>query len=439
MKRLKYFSSELSAEMDGQQVKVAGWVIKVRTVGKINFVLLRDREGEIQIIFKQGEVPEELFEMSREIPPMSAMIVEGKLRKAQTKRGFEIVPTKIELIPSESPLPIDVFRHTTELSKRLNYRTLDLRALQNAAIFRIKAIIADAFREILKNYGFVEIHTPVIALYVAEGGANVFSVDYFGRKAYLRQSPQLYKQLMAGAFEKVFEVGPAFRAEPSYTIRHLTEFISLDVEMAWIDSVEDLMDLAEDIMIHITRRVLSEAKDYLSLLNVPPPKIPSKPFPVISYREAVILLKQANIQLEGKEIPPTGEKYLWEYIKKKYDSDYFFITDFPWEIRPFYTMKYHNISEENEPITKSMDLIYRGIEIATGGQREHRYDVLVSQMKEKGLRPETFGYYLEAFKYGMPPHGGFALGLDRITMLMLNLENIRESVLFPRDPERLVP
>lgn len=425
--------------MDGVRVRVAGWITRIREVGKIIFIRVRDREGEFQVIFKKGEVSDELFKYIKRATIFSAIIVEGIIRKADTKEGFEIVPEYVEIVPAEKPLPIDIFQKTTDLSKRINYRTLDLRDHENAAIFIIRSIILDGFREFLKNNGFIEINTPVIALYVAEGGANVFKIDYFGREAYLRQSPQLYKQLMAGAFEKVFEVGPAFRAEQSYTIRHLTEFISLDVEIAWITGVDDLLDLIEDIIIHIFRKLRLEGKKYFELLNMEPPKIPEKPFPVMSYREACLLLEKAGIPLEGKEIPHTGEKFLWNHIKSKYDHDFLFITDFPWDIRPFYTMKYEGRSSWGEILTKSMDLLYRGMEIATGGQREHRYDILVQQIREKGLTPIRFGYYLEAFKFGMPPHGGFAIGLDRLTMLVLGLENVREAVLFPRDPERVIP
>ncbi|MHA1589844.1 MAG: aspartate--tRNA(Asn) ligase [Candidatus Njordarchaeales archaeon] len=438
MRKLKYFSNEISPDMRGKRVRVAGWVIRIRDLGKIVFVRLRDREGELQVIFKKGEVSDDLIRLAKELNPASAIIVDGIIREANTAEGFEIVPQSVYVVPAEAPLPIDLFKETTELDKRIRYRTLDLRILRNAAIFKIRSLIVNSFREFLLSNNFVEIHTPVIALYVAEGGANVFQVDYFKRKAYLRQSPQLYKQLMAGALERVFEIGPAFRAEPSYTIRHLTEFTSLDVEMAWINDVEDLMDLLEDIVIYIIRKVRIEGQKIFELLGKDPPEIPEKPFPVMSYREAVMLLKQAQIPLEGKEIPHTGEKYLGEIIKKRTGSDFFFITDFPWEIRPFYTMKYE-INTGDEIVTKSIDLIYKGMEIATGSQREHRYEILVKQMREKGLDPERFGYYLKAFKYGMPPHGGFAIGLDRLTMLILDLKNVREAVLFPRDPETLEP
>ena len=262
MRKIKYFTTEITPDMEGRRVRVAGWVVKIRDLGKVVFVRIRDREGEAQIIFKKGIVTDDLLTLAKELTPASAIVVEGVVKRANTAEGYEIVPEKIYVSPADTPLPIDIFQETTELSKRINYRSLDLRIHRSSAIFRIKAIIASAFREFLESNGFVEIHTPVIALYVAEGGANVFTVDYFGRKVYLRQSPQLYKQLMAGALEKVFEVGPAFRAEPSFTIRHLTEFMSLDVEMAWIDGIEDLMDLLEDIIIHIMRRLRRDGKKF---------------------------------------------------------------------------------------------------------------------------------------------------------------------------------
>jgi len=440
MRKIKYFASELSPKMDGMRVRVAGWATRIRDLGNIVFIRVRDREGEFQIICKKGEVDDSLLKLAKKITPASAIIAEGILRIAKNKEGFEIVPEKLYGNIADSPLPIDIFQETTELDKRIDYRTLDLRILKHNAIFRIKSIIANAFREYLLKNGFVEIHTPAIGLYVAEGGANVFEVKYFDKKAYLRQSPQIYKQLMTGALEKVFEVGPAFRAEPSYTIRHLTEFISLDVEMAWIRDIEDLLDLLEDILIYIFKRLDESGRKFFNILGVEPPKIPKKPFPVMSYREALMILNNAGVRLEGKDIPQTGEKVLWKFAKENYNSDFLFITDYPWEIRPFYAMKYEKIDNRlGYTPTKSMDLLYRGMEIVTGGQREHRYDVLKRQIIEKGLRPEAFGYYLDMFRFGMPPHGGFAIGLDRLTMMILNLSNLREAVLYPRDPNRLEP
>ncbi|MGQ4891085.1 MAG: aspartate--tRNA(Asn) ligase [Candidatus Njordarchaeia archaeon] len=438
MEKLKYFTNELDPKMDGTKVRVAGWVVKIRKVGKIVFIRLRDREGECQVIFKKGEVPDDLVQTAANFTPLTALIVEGTLRKANSKEGFEIVPEKIYYNLAETPLPIDIFKGTTELDKRIKYRTIDLRTPRSAAIFKIKSTIANAYREYLISQGFVEIHTPNIGIYVAEGGANVFRIDYFNKPAYLRQSPQLYKQMMAGALERVFEVGPAFRAEPSHTVRHLTEFVSLDAEIAWIRNHFDVMGILEDLLEFIIRKVRKENVEEFNILEVDPPKIPSKPFPKIKYEEAVEIISEEEIPLEGKDIPPKGEILLSEYSKEKYGNDFLFIIDYPWSIRPFYAMKYKD-DESPDPKTKSMDLIFRGIEIVTGGQREHRYEILRRQIVEKNLNPNNFGYYLEVFKYGMPPHGGWGLGLDRFTMKIVNLENVREAVLYPRDTETLEP
>ena len=436
MSFIKVPISELSSKI-GERIRTAGWVIKIRSLGKIVFVRIRDSSGECQIIFKKGEVDEHVFEKAKKLNPLSALVVEGKVRKSISKEGFEIVPEKIQIYEAKSPLPIDIFKETTELDKRIKYRTLDLRTPKSAAIFRAKSLIANYYREFLLANGFVEIHTPTIGLYSAEGGADVFEVKYFDRKAYLRQSPQLYKQLMAGALEKVFEIGPAYRAEPSHTTRHLTEFISMDAEIAWIRNHYDLMRILEDLFEYMIKKLRNEANELFNIVDIEPPKVPHKPFPKIEYKKAVEILENAGIKLEGKDIPPKGEVFLWEYYKEKEGSDFVFIVDYPWSIRPFYTMKYEE--ESPDPRTKSMDLIFRGLEILTGGQREHRYEILVKQIEEKGLRPESFGYYLEVFKYGMPPHGGWGLGLDRLVMKILNLKNVREAVLYPRDPETLEP
>lgn len=435
--RIKHFAAELSPDMDGQRVRVAGWVVRVRDLGKICFVILRDSTGEVQLTFKKGVVPDNLLQLAKKLNLMSAVIAEGVVRKAKTKYGFEVIPEKVEVNPADSNLPIDVTGHTeTELSKRIKYRVLDLRRPHVAAIFRVRSVVVNAFREFLLSRGFVEIHTPCIGLYSAEGGANVFEVKYFDRRAYLRQSPQLYKQLMAACLERVFEVGPAWRAEPHWTTRHLCEFTSLDVEVAWIDGIEPLLDLVEDLLIYIIKKVRERARKEFELLGVPLPEVPNKPFPRLEYREAVRLLKQAGIRLEGKEIPASGEQWLAKYVEEKYGQEFFHITHFPYDVRPFYTMKE---VIDGEILTRSFDTIYRGCEIISGAQREHRYEVLRKQMLEKGLRPESFGYYLEAFKYGMPPHGGFGLGLDRLVQLLLRLPNVREAVLFPRDPMTLEP
>ncbi len=418
----------------GEKVRVCGWIKHVRDLGKIVFWRIVDSTGETQVIFKKGEPSEKFIEEAKKAPLMSAVIIKGVVREAKTKGGKEIIPTEIEIIPSDIILPIDPIGETSELALRLNYRTLDLRNEKVNAIFRIRSIIVDAFRSYFHKKNFVEIHTPAISLYSAEGGADVFEVKYFDKKAYLRQSPQLYKQLAVGGLERVFEIGPAFRAEKHWTIRHLCEFTSMDIEVAWIDDIESLLEYAEEVLEHIFRSLISKGKDLLELVGIKNLSVPERPFPIMTWKESMKIIKSNNIPIEGKDLPPAGERFLHKYVKNKYDSDFVWIVDWPFEVRPFYAMKYTNTD-----ITKSMDLIYRGLEILTGGQREHRYDMLKSQISEKNLNPSKFGYYLDAFKYGFPPHGGWAIGLDRLIMQILGLKNVREAVLFPRDPERVEP
>ncbi|MEM0499969.1 MAG: aspartate--tRNA(Asn) ligase, partial [Candidatus Korarchaeota archaeon] len=417
-----------------EEVRVCGWIIRKRSVGKILFWRVLDSTGEVQVIFKKDEVPDELFETAQRATLLSAVEVKGIVRRAQTKGGKEIVPKEVIVTPSDPILPIDPLNRTSTLAQRLNYRALDLRDPKVSAIFKIRSMIAQAFREYFTSQGFVEIHTPAISVYSAEGGADVFEVKYFDKNAYLRQSPQLYKQLAVAGLEKVFEIGPAFRAEKHWTIRHLCEFTSMDIEVAWINDIQPLLEFAENAIRYIFGKLNENGRRYFEILGVEPPKVPDKPFPKITWEEAMKFIKERGIAVEGKDLPPAGERVLYEYSKDHYDCEFIWIVDWPFEVRPFYAMKY-----PNSELTQSMDLLYRGLEILTGGKREHRYEILRAQMLQKNLRPEFFGYYLEAFKYGFPPHGGWAIGLDRITMQILNLGNIRECTLFPRDPERLEP
>ncbi len=433
MPYIKDFIADLDAKI-GKKARICGWIKHIRDLGKIVFWRVIDSTGEIQIIFKRGETPEDWILVAKKAPLMSAVIIEGTVREAKTKGGKEVVPESFELISSEPILPVDPIGQTSELATRLDYRTLDLRNLKVAAIFKLRSLIVQAFREYFTKQGFVEIHSPSISLYSAEGGADVFEVKYFDKKAYLRQSPQLYKQLAVGGLEKVFEIGPAFRAEKHWTIRHLCEFTSMDIEVAWIDGIEPLLEYAEEVLIYILRKLSTEGGHLLEEIGIKDISIPSKGFPKMTWSEAITLIKKEGIPIEGKDIPPAGERFLYRYVKEKYGTDFVWIIDWPFDIRPFYAMKH----ADNE-LTKSMDLLYKGLEILTGGQREHRYEVLKKQILAKGLRPSRFGYYLEAFKYGFPPHGGWAIGLDRLTMQILNLTNVREATLFPRDPERIEP
>lgn len=420
-------------------VVVAGWVREIRDFGKLKFIILADREGEVQITAKANEVESEILEIIDKLGKEDVIVVKGNVRENEkAPGGKEIVPEKIEILnTSERVLPLEIrSKAKAELSTRLDNRFLDLRKKEVLAIFKIRSQVANAIREFFHENGFIEIHTPKIVASATESGANVFPILYFEKEAFLAQSPQFYKQAcVVGGFEKVFEIAPAFRAEKHHTIRHLTEYTSVDAEIGFIKSHEDVMKVVENLIKYIFEKVLERCKKELNMLNVEL-SVPKVPIKRITMREAYKLLEKEGYSVEyGDELNTEAEKLFGKIVKEKFGTDFVFLTEFPWKVRPFYTYR-----KENEPEwTKSFDLIYKGIEIVTGGQREHRYEILLSQCKEKGVTPEKIEFYLKMFKYGAPPHGGFGLGLDRLIMLMLNLSNVREATLFPRDPERLEP
>ncbi|HIQ49797.1 MAG TPA: aspartate--tRNA(Asn) ligase [Nanoarchaeota archaeon] len=420
-------------------VVVAGWVREIRDFGKLKFIILADREGEVQITAKANEVESEILEIIDKLGKEDVIVVKGNVRENEkAPGGKEIVPEKIEILnTSERVLPLEIrSKAKAELSTRLDNRFLDLRKKEVLAIFKIRSQVANAIREFFHENGFIEIHTPKIVASATESGANVFPILYFEKEAFLAQSPQFYKQAcVVGGFEKVFEIAPAFRAEKHHTIRHLTEYTSVDAEIGFIKSHEDVMKVVENLIKYIFEKVLERCKKELNMLNVEL-SVPKLPIKRITMREAYKLLEKEGYSVEyGDELNTEAEKLFGKIVKEKFGTDFVFLTEFPWKVRPFYTYR-----KENEPEwTKSFDLIYKGIEIVTGGQREHRYEILLSQCKEKGVTPEKIEFYLKMFKYGAPPHGGFGLGLDRLIMLMLNLSNVREATLFPRDPERLEP
>ncbi len=424
---------------EDEHALVAGWVREIRDFGKLKFVILADREGELQITAKKGEVQEEVLKVIDELGKEWVIAVEGRIRKNEkASRGIEMVPEKIKVLAkSESVLPLEVrAKARAELPTRLDNRFLDLRKQEVMSIFKIRSEISNAIREFFHANGFIEIHTPKIVASATESGANVFPILYFEREAFLAQSPQFYKQAaMAAGFEKVFEIAPVFRAEKHHTIRHLTEYTSVDAEISFIDSYEDVMDVVEKLVVHIFKAVKENCQKELEILGVEI-TIPKTPFPRITMREAYKLLEEAGKEVEyGEDLDTEGEKLFGKIVKEKFGNEFVFLTEFPWKVRPFYTYR-----KEDEPEwTCSFDLLYKGMEIVTGGQREHRYEVLLQQCKEKGINPDVIEFYLKMFKYGVPPHGGFGMGLDRVVMLMLNLSNIREAALFPRDPERLEP
>ncbi len=386
----------------GREVTVAGWVEDVRNLGGIAFLILRQRDGTLQVTLKK-KADEALFRRAAGVVRESVVAAHGVVHpNSEVRNDWEIVAASVDVLAQAgAPLPLPVADKVgAEMDTRLDNRFLDLRKPERRAIFRVRAVILLSIRSYLEREGFVEVQTPKLAGAGAEGGATLFETSYFGRRAYLSQSPQLYKQiLMSTGLDRVFEIGPAFRAEPSDTVRHVTEFTSFDAEMAWIDSQEDFLTILEGVLANAIDRVRTEAGPDLEQLGASL-RTPSLPLKRLEYRE-----------------------------------DAFFIVDYPTAIKPFYIMP----DAKDPEYSLSFDLEYRGDEMASGGQREHRYEALVERLKAKGLDPSGFDFYLRAFRYGMPPHGGWGFGVDRFVQKVLGLPNIREAILFPRDRARLLP
>jgi nondiscriminating aspartyl-tRNA synthetase len=434
-----HFSNQITPELDGKQVTVMGWTHVLRDKGKIKFLILRDEHGSVQITIPQKKVSEEVFEVSGQLKPETAISVTGNVvATTQLASGAEIIPTEIRIINTADRIPIDVVEGKVDidLDTRLNNRILDLRKPTINAIFRIQHSLVRFAREYLENNDFVEIHTPKLVAEATEGGANLFEVKYFERKAYLAQSPQFYKQLMLLAgFGRVFEIAPVFRAEKHNTRRHINEYTSFDFEMAWISGVEDVMKMEEQMLHHTFTKTKEHAAAELELLGVDL-VIPKLPFKRVKYAEAIDLVNAAGKDLSvNDDLDPESEQLLGQIFPEKFGTDMVFITHYPLELRPAYTMP----SLTDEGMTESFDLTYKGMEITTGGQRIHIYDLLVERFKAKGFKPSDFSFYLDPFKYGAPPHGGLGLGVERLTMQLLGIDNIREATLLPRDRDRLTP
>lgn len=428
----------------GNEVYVGGWVDTVRDQKRMKFVLVRDNTGLVQVTIDSRE-KEDLSKLISELTPESTLIVKGKVVKNKIVKlgGLEIKPDEIKVEAASDPkLPITTKGKLSSLQNRLDWRFLDLRRPENLVIFQIQTTVEQAMREFWYQEGFIEIHSPKIMGVPSESGAELFELkDYFGKKAYLAQSPQLYKQYaLAAGFNRVFEIGPVFRANPSFTSRHDTEFTSIDMEMAWINSHLDVMTFEERWLKFVLKRVAGLHGDQIKKYYDTSVIIPKIPFPKISLDEAQRILKEElghvfPADTKPGDIDPRGEKLLGDYIKQKYNHEFVFLTDWPRDIRPFYHMRY----TDNPALTKSFDLLWKGIEITTGAQREHRYEMLVRQAREKGVDLKTLKFYLDIFKYGMPPHGGFGFGLTRMLMQMLNRKSVKEVTFLFRGPNRLFP
>lgn len=439
---------DLAAREDGP-VRVSGWVEKVRDQRYVQFVVLRDESGAVQLV--NGGV---LREADPENPRSDILVprtqtisdltqgtfvtVEGELQHNERVKlgGVEIQIETIEVVAAS--LPDNPIAADSGIDVRLDWRFLDLRRPEQNLVFRIQTTFLHALRTVWVDRGFIEIQTPKLMASASESRAELFEVEYFEGKAFLAQSPQFFKQMaQAAGFGGIFEVGPAFRADPSFTSRHATEFTSVDTELSWIDSHEDVMELHEELIVAGLTAVKEQHGEEIQKLFGIELEVPARPFPRIPLAEAKEIVKA-----EGYEVPradadmdPEGERRIAAHAKQKYGSDFVFLTDYDASIRPFYHMRH----PENPQLTNSYDLIYRGTEISTGAQREHRIDVLEAQAVEKGMDPTELGFYLDFFRYGVPPHGGFGMGLNRVLMLMLQQSSIREVTYLFRGPNRLLP
>ena len=420
----------------GKTVTVAGWIHKIRKLGGISFVVIRDRSGLAQIV-----VEKEAHEMLAELSTESVVSLTGKVKKEErAPLGAEILAEKVEIIsPVKEDIPVEINKKElrANLDTLLDNRPLTLRNPEQRAIFKVQAEIIRAFRDFLTKEGFTEIHSSkIVESGLETGGAEMFEVKWFKDKAFLSQSPQMYKQIMVGVYERVFETAFAYRAEKHSTGRHLNEYLSLDLEMGFIDSHEDVMSLEERMLGHIVNHLLETCAKEFELLDAKLPKTP-KEFPRLKLAEAQKVLEQEYKEkcVGEPDLDPKQEKLICEYAEEKWGSEFIFITHYPSKKRPFYT--YDDPAEPKS--TRSFDLMFRGIEITTGGQRLHLYEDYLKKMKDRNMNPDNFSDYLSIFKYGMPPHGGLAIGAERLTAKLLNLENVREASLFPRDINRLRP
>ena len=414
--------------------KVAGWVHEKRALGGILFVILRDSTGLMQVIAKKDKTHSDVLKLLENLSRESVIVVEGEaVTSKNAPGGVEIVPHKVEVLAVAGQLPIDLSPGTkTSLDKRLDFRSVDLRKPENAAIFHVQSKLLQEMQSFLAKNNFMQIFTPCLMGVASESGSEVFSVVYFEKEAFLRQDPQLHRQLaVAGGLERVYDVGPAWRAEHSHTAKHMCEHRVMAVETSFIENEYDVIKLEEDLIRYSMLKLKEDCKDELKMFGVQL-EVPEK-FPVLEFPAVYDILEELCEPLpRGEDLSTAAEKKLAEYVREKYKSDFFFVNKFPFKIKPFYVMR-------DGEWARSVDLVFKGIEMSSGGQREHRYDKIMEQVKMKGMRPESVAWFSDFFKYGVPPHGGFALGIERLTMQILGLENVREATLFPRDTERLTP
>ncbi len=425
-------------EKIGEHVRIRGWVQAIRDQKSVQFVIVRDETGMAQVVLPKAEPPSELNERVSALTAESAVTITGTVAADERVKlgGLELKLEELDvdsLAEPEVPIAPD-----SALDKRIDWRYLDLRRPDRRLIFEVQTTAEHAMRDYWRDQGFIELHTPKFMGSASESGAELFKVEYFERVAYLAQSPQFYKQMaMAAGFGKVFEVGPVFRANPSFTSRHDTEFTSVDVEISWIDSHDDVMAFEERWLAHVLAAVKETHGEQIEATFATELTVPSVPFPKVTLERAKELLREHGHDAPGAghDLDPPSERALSAIVKELHGHELVFVTDYPTTVRPFYHMRH----PDQPTLTKSFDLLWRGIELTTGAQREHRYEQLLAQAEDKGVEVGPIQYYLDFFRYGAPPHGGFGFGLTRLLMQMLAQENVREVTFLYRGPHRLEP
>ena len=428
-------STLVSGDYEGKTVKINGAIHTIRDMGDVAFVVLRKREGLLQCVFEEGKTNFEL----KELKEACTIEVEGVVAKEdRAPNGIEIRLREIKVLSqpvAPMPLAISKWKMNTSLEANLNNRSIALRNIRERAKFRIQEGIVRGFRDFLYEEGFTEIHTPKLGAKGAEGGANIFKLDYFHRPAVLAQSPQFYKQMMVGVFDRVFETAPVFRAEKHNTKRHLNEYTSLDFEMGYIDGFEDIMAMETGFLQYAMALLEKEYAKEIKILGITLPNV--KEIPVVRFDEAKKNVSEKyNRQIRNPyDLEPEEEALIGQYYKEECGADFVFVTHYPSKKRPFYAMD----DPKDPTYTLSFDLLYQGLEITTGGQRIHDYNMLVDKIEKRGMTTEGMEQYLSSFKHGMPPHGGLGIGLERLTMKIIGEDNVRETTLFPRDLSRLEP
>ncbi len=434
----RQYIEEINPSMDGNTVTVYGWIESIRDLGSLKFIVIRDMSGTIQMVVKKGAVSEETSKVIDSLSREYAVKIRGLVKKNEkASGGRELMPKEVEIISiSDTNFPTDISDKTkSHLDTRLDWRPLDLRNTKNAAIFRLQSEIVNAFHDFFHSNGFVHTFTPSIMGNPAESGSEVFPVVYFNKQAFLRQDPQLHRQLaVAGGLDKIYEIGPSWRAELSHTQKHLCEHRTCAAEIGFIKDEYDVIKLEESLIIHIFKKLGEEAGEELKTLGVKI-TVPKSPFPILEFPEIYSILESMGKKLKhGEDLDTESDKLLAKYVMEKYSSEFFFINKIPFAIKPFYVMR-----DDETEYARSVDLYFREIEMSSGGQRENRYDNLMKSIKEKKLDPAGLEWFTKFFRFGIPPHGGFSIGIERLTKQIAGLDNVREAVLFPRDPERLVP